>query len=111
MKKVLAGLLVLVLGVSAAPSPNFVLAWRRCLPTGCFADVQVGPDLLKLLRSRSEPMQISKPRSSNVRRRLRMRRSLPAFSPTRPSRGRIATLVRICERTVHAACRDAASST
>jgi len=48
-----------VLGVGAAPAPNFVLAWRRCLPTGCFADVQVGPDLLKLLRSPGEPLRIT----------------------------------------------------
>ena len=48
-----------VLGVAAAPAPNFVLAWRRCLPSGCYADVQVGPDLLKLLRSRTEPMHIT----------------------------------------------------
>jgi invasion protein IalB len=48
-----------VLGVSAGPAPNFVLAWRRCLPSGCYADVQVGQDLLKLLRTRSEPMQIT----------------------------------------------------
>jgi len=48
-----------LLGVGAAPAPNFVLAWRRCLPNGCFADVQVGPELLKLLRARTEPMQIT----------------------------------------------------
>ena len=39
-------------------APRFELAWRRCLPNGCFADAQVGPELLKLLRSRTEPMQV-----------------------------------------------------
>jgi invasion protein IalB len=48
-----------VLGVATPAAPNFVLAWRRCLPNGCFADVQVGPDLLKLLRTRTEPMQVT----------------------------------------------------
>jgi invasion protein IalB len=48
-----------VLGVAAAATPHFDLAWRRCLPNGCFADVLVGPELAKILRSRSEPMQIT----------------------------------------------------
>jgi invasion protein IalB len=47
------------LGVPNATAPHFDLTWRRCLPTGCFADVAVGPELLKMLRSRTEPMQIS----------------------------------------------------
>jgi invasion protein IalB len=46
------------LGVANASAPHFDLAWRRCLPNGCFADVTVGSELLKLLRSRTEPMQI-----------------------------------------------------
>jgi len=46
------------LGVANASAPHFDLAWRRCLPNGCFADVAVGSELLKLLRSRTEPMQI-----------------------------------------------------
>ena len=46
------------LGVANASAPHFDLAWRRCLPNGCFADVQVGQDLQKLLRSRTEAMQI-----------------------------------------------------
>jgi invasion protein IalB len=46
------------LGVANASSPHFDLAWRRCLPNGCFADVGVGSELLKILRSRTEPMQI-----------------------------------------------------
>lgn len=47
------------LGISPSPSPSFPMAWRRCLPTGCFADVQVGQELNKILRSRTEPMQIT----------------------------------------------------
>jgi invasion protein IalB len=47
------------LGVAGATTPHYDLSWRRCLPTGCFADVQVGPELTKLLRSRTEPMQFS----------------------------------------------------
>jgi len=46
------------LGVANAASPHFDLAWRRCVPNGCFADVAVGPELLKTLRGRTEPMQI-----------------------------------------------------
>ena len=46
------------LGIAGATAPNFDLVWRRCLPNGCFADAQVGPELLKLLRSRTEPLQI-----------------------------------------------------
>jgi invasion protein IalB len=46
------------LGVAGAAQPHYDLTWRRCLPNGCFADVQAGPDMLKLLRSRTEPMQI-----------------------------------------------------
>jgi len=47
------------LGVAGAADPRFDLTWRRCLPTGCFADVNTAGELLKLLRSRSEPMQIT----------------------------------------------------
>jgi invasion protein IalB len=46
------------LGIGNVAEPHYDLAWRRCLPTGCFADVQVGAELLKLLRSRADPMQI-----------------------------------------------------
>jgi invasion protein IalB len=46
------------LGVPNASAPHFDLAWRRCLPQGCFADVAIGPELLKTLRGRTEPMQI-----------------------------------------------------
>jgi invasion protein IalB len=47
------------LGVPNATTPHFDLAWRRCLPNGCFADVQVGAELQKALRGRSEPMQLN----------------------------------------------------
>jgi invasion protein IalB len=46
------------LGVAGASTPHFDLAWRRCVPNGCYADVGVGPELLKTLRGRTEPMQI-----------------------------------------------------
>lgn len=39
-------------------APSFDLAWRRCLPNGCFADVGVNADLLKTLRTRTEPLQV-----------------------------------------------------
>lgn len=48
-----------LLGVAGAASPSFPMAWRRCLPNGCFADVQAGPELLKTLRGRNDPMQVS----------------------------------------------------
>lgn len=47
-----------LLGIAGGATPNFALAWRRCLPNGCFGDVQVGPELMKILRSRTEPMQV-----------------------------------------------------
>jgi invasion protein IalB len=40
-------------------APRFELAWRRCLPHGCFADVAVDAALLKTLRSRTEPLQVA----------------------------------------------------
>lgn len=46
------------LGIPGATQPHYDLTWRRCLPNGCFADVQVGAEMQKLLRSRSDPMQI-----------------------------------------------------
>jgi invasion protein IalB len=46
------------LGVPNATTPHFDLAWRRCVPNGCFADVQVGTEMQKTLRGRSEPMQL-----------------------------------------------------
>jgi len=46
------------LGVPNASAPHFDLAWRRCLPNGCFADVGVGSELLKIMRGRTEPLQI-----------------------------------------------------
>jgi invasion protein IalB len=46
------------LGIPGATQPHYDLTWRRCLPNGCFADVQVGAEMQKLLRSRNDPMQI-----------------------------------------------------
>lgn len=40
-------------------APRFDLTWLRCLPSGCFADVAVNADLLKMLRSRTEPLQVA----------------------------------------------------
>lgn len=45
-------------GASGGAAPHFDLAWRRCLPQGCFADTVVNPDLLKALRARTDPLQI-----------------------------------------------------
>ena len=39
--------------------PRFDLTWRRCLPTGCFADIVANADVLKTLRSRTEPLQVA----------------------------------------------------
>ncbi len=39
-------------------APHFDLAWRRCLPNGCFADTVVNADLLTTLRTRTEPLQV-----------------------------------------------------
>lgn len=47
------------LSVPGPTGPFFDLAWRRCLPNGCFADIAVAAELLKLLRSRGEPMQVT----------------------------------------------------
>ena len=46
------------LSVPGPTGPFFDLAWRRCLPNGCFADIAVAAELLKLLRSRGDPMQV-----------------------------------------------------
>src|SRR4051812_14039562 len=47
------------LSVPGPTGPFFDLAWRRCLPNGCFADIAVAAELLKLLRTRGEPMQVT----------------------------------------------------
>jgi len=39
--------------------PRFDLAWRRCLPNGCLADIVMNGDLLKTLRARTEPLQVA----------------------------------------------------
>jgi invasion protein IalB len=35
------------------------LVWRRCLPGGCFADVSLSEDVLKMLRARAEPVRLT----------------------------------------------------
>jgi invasion protein IalB len=45
--------------VGAAGTANlFDLTWRRCLPSGCFADIVLTADALKMLRARSEPANL-----------------------------------------------------
>jgi len=39
------------LGLGDKPEQAVALAWKRCLPVGCFADVEVTDDLLKRLRA------------------------------------------------------------
>jgi invasion protein IalB len=35
------------------------LVWRRCLPGGCFAEASLSDDLLRRVRARTEPSQIT----------------------------------------------------
>jgi invasion protein IalB len=45
--------------VGTAGTPNlFDLTWRRCLPSGCFADIALTPDALKTMRTRTEPANL-----------------------------------------------------
>jgi invasion protein IalB len=45
--------------VGAAGTANlFDLAWRRCLPSGCFADIVLSADSLKMMRTRSDPANL-----------------------------------------------------
>jgi invasion protein IalB len=45
--------------VGAAGTPNlFDLTWRRCLPSGCFADIALTPDALKMMRARTDPANL-----------------------------------------------------
>jgi invasion protein IalB len=58
--------IVVPLSVSFALAPQLKegdtsllgLAWRRCAPTGCFADGQLSADMLQKLRARTEPFQL-----------------------------------------------------
>jgi invasion protein IalB len=36
----------------------FDLTWRRCLPSGCFADIALSADALKMMRARAEPANL-----------------------------------------------------
>lgn len=40
-------------------APLHELTWRRCLPTGCFADVALTADAIKMMRARSEPLHLT----------------------------------------------------
>ena len=45
--------------VGAAGTANlFDLTWRRCLPSGCFADIALSADALKMMRARTEPANL-----------------------------------------------------
>jgi invasion protein IalB len=46
--------------IAGAPGTSFLfdLTWRRCLPSGCFADIQLNAESLKMLRARSEPANL-----------------------------------------------------
>ena len=45
--------------IGAAGTANlFDLTWRRCLPSGCFADIALTPDALKMMRARTEPANL-----------------------------------------------------
>ena len=43
---------------AAGTADLFDLVWRRCLPSGCFADIVLTPDALKAMRARSEPANL-----------------------------------------------------
>lgn len=38
--------------------PPLALAHKRCMPAGCFADAELGDDMLRRLRARTEPGRI-----------------------------------------------------
>ena len=60
---------VLPVAISLAKAPQVTtadansrvlqLTWRRCLPRGCFADVSLNTDMLKTLRSATEPARLT----------------------------------------------------
>jgi len=37
----------------------FDLSWRRCLPSGCYADISLTPEAVKMLRARAEPATLT----------------------------------------------------
>lgn len=47
------------LGLGDKPEQAVTLAWKRCLPMGCFADVELSDDLIKRLRSPVEGPRLS----------------------------------------------------
>ncbi|CAL8981508.1 hypothetical protein RHODGE_RHODGE_02935 [Rhodoplanes serenus] len=38
--------------------PPLALGYKRCMPAGCFADAELGDDMLRRLRARTEPGRI-----------------------------------------------------
>ena len=46
-----------IVGV-AGTADLFDLVWRRCLPSGCFADIVLTPEAMKAMRARSEPANL-----------------------------------------------------
>jgi invasion protein IalB len=50
---------VATISAQGGGAPRADLTWRRCLPTGCFADIVVNADLQKTLRARTEPLQFA----------------------------------------------------
>jgi invasion protein IalB len=46
------------LGSEEKGGPTTDTVWQRCLPGGCFADVALKDDVLKRLRSKSEPARL-----------------------------------------------------
>jgi len=48
-----------IAGATATGTPSlFDLTWRRCLPSGCFADTSLNAEALKMLRARTEPADL-----------------------------------------------------
>ena len=47
------------LALGDKPEQAVALAWKRCLPMGCFADVELSDDLIKRLRAPVEGPRLS----------------------------------------------------
>ena len=45
--------------VKAGDATLVELAWRRCLPGGCFADAVLSAETLRTMRNRAEPVQVT----------------------------------------------------
>ena len=44
--------------IKAGETVLLTLAWRRCMPGGCFADVVLAAEQIRLLRARTDAMQL-----------------------------------------------------